>query len=93
MKTDSTKVLWQVQARKSRAHKWVNKGRFEVRSAARRKASDLRHGTCSVPDGPGRIVTVHGATDPGTRRERTRAGSAQWSERCSASATPECFAW
>lgn len=41
-KQDSTKVLWQVQVRKSRAHKWVNKGRFETRENARAAAAWLR---------------------------------------------------
>lgn len=42
MKRDSTKVLWQVQVRKSRAHKWVNKGRFETRRNARLSAETWR---------------------------------------------------
>ena len=29
------KKQWRVQVRKSRAHKWVNKGLFETRSVAR----------------------------------------------------------
>lgn len=34
----STKVQWRVQVRKSRAHKWVNKGLFETRAEARWRA-------------------------------------------------------
>lgn len=49
--TSSTKIQWRVQVRKSRAHKWVNKGLFETRSVARERASDLRawwaDGPCS----------------------------------------------
>ncbi len=41
-KTDSTKVMWQVQVRKSRLHKWTSKGRFETRGSARRAAYCLR---------------------------------------------------
>lgn len=37
-----TRIVWQVQARKSRAHKWTNKGRFETRSNAREAAIDQR---------------------------------------------------
>ena len=33
------KTQWRVQKRKSRAHKWANKGLFETRSAARLSAS------------------------------------------------------
>lgn len=40
---DSTKVKWRVQVRKSRAHKWVNKGLFETRSAARTEAAEFRY--------------------------------------------------
>lgn len=39
---DSTKIRWRVQVRKSRAHKWVNKGLFETRSSARIRAMYLR---------------------------------------------------
>lgn len=35
---DSIHVMHQVQVRKSRAHKWVNKGRFETRKDARTNA-------------------------------------------------------
>ena len=35
---------WRVQVRKSRAHKWVNKGLFETRDAARAEALALRCG-------------------------------------------------
>lgn len=41
-KRDSTKVLWRVQVRKSRAHKWVNKGQWETRSGARGSARVFR---------------------------------------------------
>ena len=34
-RTASTKVQWRVQVRRSRAHKWVNKGLFETRKVAR----------------------------------------------------------
>jgi hypothetical protein len=40
----STKVQWRVQVRKSRAHKWVNKGLFETRDSARYEAMALRIG-------------------------------------------------
>lgn len=33
------KTQWRVQVRKSRAHKWVNKGLFETRDSARWHAS------------------------------------------------------
>ena len=36
------KTQWRVQVRKSRAHKWVNKGLFETRDAARDEASYQR---------------------------------------------------
>ena len=36
------KTQWRVQVRRSRAHKWVNKGLFETRSAARESAVGLR---------------------------------------------------
>lgn len=42
--TTSTKVLWRVQVRKSRSHKWINKGLFETRDAARAQAAYLREG-------------------------------------------------
>jgi len=38
----STKIQWRVQVRRSRAHKWVNKGLFETRSAARKRAASMR---------------------------------------------------
>lgn len=44
MKRDSTKVLWLVQIRRSRNHKWVNKGTFETREVARAKAERFRIG-------------------------------------------------
>lgn len=37
-KRDSTRILWRVQVRKSRLHKWVNKGTFETRESARAEA-------------------------------------------------------
>lgn len=37
-----TRIVWQVQSRASSKHKWVNRGRFEVRSAARTRATELR---------------------------------------------------
>ena len=45
--TTSTKVLWRVQVRKSRAHKWVNKGLFETRDSAREEAEYQRNGRWS----------------------------------------------
>ena len=58
---DSTKVKWRVQVRRSRAHKWVNKGLFETREAARLEAWNLRYrfikGTYDVP-GFGNTRTV-----------------------------------
>lgn len=41
---DSAKVKWRVQVRKSRAHKWVNKGLFETREVARFAAGAERRG-------------------------------------------------
>jgi hypothetical protein len=41
-KTDSTKVMWQVQVRGNRDAAWRNRGRFETRSNAREKAAALR---------------------------------------------------
>ena len=40
----SLKTQWRVQVRKSRAHKWVNKGLFETRDVARIEAWGLRVG-------------------------------------------------
>ena len=67
-KTDSTKVLWQVQVRKSRLHKWTNKGRFEKRDNARVAAYCLRvwgvsgYGASTAAEGYGfgntRVVRV-----------------------------------
>lgn len=36
------KTQWRVQVRKSRAHKWVNKGLFETRESARDNAKFKR---------------------------------------------------
>ena len=36
------KTQWRVQVRKSRAHKWVNKGLFETRERAREQAVYMR---------------------------------------------------
>lgn len=47
-KRDSTKVLWQVQARKTRQNKWENRGRFETREDAREKCAELREGWVEV---------------------------------------------
>lgn len=41
-RTDNTKTLWRVQVRKSRKHKWQNKGLFETREAARKEATYQR---------------------------------------------------
>lgn len=38
------KKQWRVQVRKSRAHKWVNKGLYETRGSAREQAAYLREG-------------------------------------------------
>lgn len=38
------KTQWRVQVRKSRAHKWVNKGLYETRRRARDQAAYLRLG-------------------------------------------------
>lgn len=43
-KQDTTKVLWRVQVRISRAHKWKNKGLFETRNSARAQSCILRAG-------------------------------------------------
>ena len=45
----STKVQWRVQVRKSRAHKWVNKGLFETRRGARHEAFLCREGMGNRP--------------------------------------------
>jgi len=42
MKKDSTKILWRVQVRKSRAHKWRNYATYETRSVARVTSVYLR---------------------------------------------------
>jgi hypothetical protein len=42
--TSSTKIQWRVQVRKSRAHKWANKGLFETRERAREQAVYERGG-------------------------------------------------
>lgn len=60
---DSIHVLWQVQVRKSRAHKWVNKGRFETRKDARTNAwmyREVNGGSGKPPYGFGntRVVRV-----------------------------------
>lgn len=36
------KTQWRVQVRKSRAHKWVNKGLFETRRRARQIGEQMR---------------------------------------------------
>lgn len=42
-KRDSTKVMWQVQYRKSRKHAWKTRaGRFETRATAREAAGLMR---------------------------------------------------
>lgn len=50
---DSTKVKWQVQVRKSRDHKWIVKGTFETRDAARWRAGELRDGFWGGANGVG----------------------------------------
>ena len=40
----ATQTQWRVQCRKSRNHKWVNKGLFETRNRARDQAAYLREG-------------------------------------------------
>ncbi len=60
-KTDSTKVMWRIQVRKSRAHKWVSKGTFETRRNAREAAAWFREGRGHVPAyglGNTRVVRV-----------------------------------
>lgn len=42
-RTDNTKTLWQVQVRMVRGGKWLNKGQFETRKAARSRADALRY--------------------------------------------------
>ena len=46
---DSTQVRWRVQVRKSRAHKWVNKGLFETRDDAREETWWWREQDCYGP--------------------------------------------
>jgi hypothetical protein len=41
-KRDSTKVMWRVQVRKSRQHKWTSKGLYETRESARDAAGTYR---------------------------------------------------
>ena len=43
-RTNSMLIRWRVQVRRSRAHKWVNKGLFETRAVAREAASFWRYG-------------------------------------------------
>ena len=45
-RTPNTDISWRVQVRKSRDHKWQNKGLFETRDAARYEAGCLRDGYC-----------------------------------------------
>jgi tRNA (Thr-GGU) A37 N-methylase len=52
----NTKVQWQVQVRRSKAHKWTSKGTFETRSAARAQGVYLREGrvrNCEIVPGSG----------------------------------------
>lgn len=51
--TSSTGVQWRVQTRKSKAHKWVNKGLFETRDAARLSAR--LHRSCYCYEGAARV--------------------------------------
>lgn len=61
---DSTKIRWRVQIRKSRAHKWVNKGLFEVRDEARtiafmyRECVTWKDGAAVQPSGFGNTRVV-----------------------------------
>ena len=43
-RTNSMLIRWRVQVRRSRAHKWVNKGLFETRERAREQAVYMREG-------------------------------------------------
>jgi len=52
--TASTKIQWRVQVRKSRAHKWVNKGLFETRQVARDAASLFRDSSTVTDTGNSR---------------------------------------
>ena len=42
-RTNSMLIRWRVQVRKSRAHKWENKGLFETRAVARAEAIEFRY--------------------------------------------------
>lgn len=48
--TASTKIQWRVQVRKSRVHKWVNKGLYETRRNAREVCSLIRGFDHIAPD-------------------------------------------
>lgn len=54
----ATDQQWRVQVRKSRAHKWVNKGLWEVRRMARDSAWAYRTGQISDPYGFGNTRVI-----------------------------------
>ncbi len=54
-KTDSTKVMWRVEARLRREGKWASRGTFETRDRARFKATIWR---MTVGFGNTRVVRV-----------------------------------
>lgn len=41
-RTPNTDISWRVQVRKSRDHKWKNKGLYETRAVAREAATEWR---------------------------------------------------
>lgn len=53
------KKQWRVQVRRSRAHKWVNKGLFETREAARDKVKFIRENNHYEVGNP-RVVQAYG---------------------------------
>lgn len=77
---DSTKVKWRVQVRTSRAHKWVSRGLFETRKAAREEASDLRIYICQ--NRSGFVVGPYGAGNTRVIRHISGKGRASKEGAC-----------
>jgi len=65
-RTNSMLIRWRVQVRKSRAHKWVNKGLFETREAARDRAAYMRVGY-AIRDAAGNTKVHEGVGFGNTR--------------------------
>lgn len=65
---NSTQIQWQVQVRRSKAHKWVKKGTFETRQGARYDAACRRDGY--ITKKAGEVVHVQGVGFGNTRVSR-----------------------